>query len=82
MLQRRTLVWLSWLAGLMMLMSSPSGDMRELELCSSSLSWFTCASSSICGAVSLGHCFPVQAVSTSVDTVPLLSTGEGSTVAG
>jgi hypothetical protein len=72
------------LSGLMGLtMSSVAGDRISLML--SSLTWFSCASSSICGGVSPAQLQCTIAASTSVWSVlqvPLLSTGEGSTVAG
>jgi len=65
-------------------MSSVAGDL--MSLMPSSLAWSSCASSSICGGVSPA-CSPWSSTiwSTSVWSVwvvPLLSTGDGSTVAG
>lgn len=75
----RALVWLSVLTGLTM---SSSGDLMWISLPSSSLGGFTCASSSICKRVSARSGGTAPAACTSVPLVPLLSTGEGSTVEG
>jgi len=85
----RTLAWLSMLVGLTM--SSASGDLMSLDSSSlalalalapsASLAGCSCASSSICLCQSR-MLVSLAAASTSVATVPLLSTGEGSTVEG